>query len=509
MNDALVDRFISLFSGLDRAYGQWITATNKARFVKKPLARRQWGMHLEGVVGLGVVPIRDDDTCTWGALDIDIDDIDHRDLAERAERAGLPLLICRSKSGGAHCYTFTDKPVKAAALRKSLSRWAATLGHGQCEVFPKQDTLGDGLGSWINLPYFAGNDTKRYCMPSSGTPLTLSEFIDAAERLRTTNAAPVRAEKKDTKGMPPCLLYFKANGIPEGARNEVMFNFAVYLKKSSPETWEDDFMTLNATLPNTKPLPNKEAQTLLKSIAKKEYGYKCKTVAVSNQCDRISCLALDFGVKDTGNYHDFIITGITKVTTEPPIWILEVNGVEVRMVTSQLYNFDAVRMRCMEVFGGVISPMKNEEWRQLLQRMFAQLSIQEAPQDAGEGGRILHGLHEFIRMAGRSRKKEDLTHGLPVLDSTYVTDPVTDEINKTAIVLFRSADLIAFLQRKKYIAFLPGNDLWAVLREYRCSHTRVRIGKRIITAWYVPITEEQAEEIKTSTPVPAFEEHGL
>ncbi len=46
------------------------------------------------------------------------------------------------------------------------------------------------------------------------------------------------------------------------------------------------------------PLPNKEAQTLIKSIAKKTYNYKCKVPLISNQCDRISCMTLDYGMKE-------------------------------------------------------------------------------------------------------------------------------------------------------------------------------------------------------------------
>lgn len=506
----LLDRFIALYSGLERAYGQWIAKTGKARFIKTAVTIKQWNNHLSGVAGLGIVPIREDDTATWGALDIDIDDIDHHALAVTIDELKLPLIVCRSKSGGAHCYTFTKTPVKAAVLRKALAKYATQLGYGQSEIFPKQDTLGDGLGSWINLPYFASNGTNRYAVNKEGVLLTVEEFVAAAEVLKEENTLKaVQQDAKNTKGMPPCMQFFHTHGIPEGVRNEVLFNFAVFLKKSKPETWEDEFVKVNNTL-TQQPLPNREIQALIKSIARKDYNYKCKVPLIANQCDRVTCLTLDFGLRDNSNYHEFIVGGITKVSTEPPFWLLEINGVEVRLSTAQLYNFPQVRIRCMEVFGGMVPPMKDEEWRQLLQqRMREDLKIQDAPKDAGEAGRIIQSLFEFTRLAGRSTKKEDIAHGIPVLDQARVQDPVTGDFMISDIAIFRSFDFVAFLQRKKVIAFLPNADLWAILRDAGCGHVKVRAGKRTIQAWYVPLTKEQVNEIRSATTVPEMKEHEL
>jgi hypothetical protein len=508
--DSILDRFAALFTGLTRAFGQWIVATNKARFVKQKIGRKQWENHLNGVVGLGVVPITEDDTCQWGAIDIDVDDIDHNALMFKVKEANIPLVVCRSKSGGTHCYIFTQAPVKASVLRKTLSGYATMLGYGQSEIFPKQDTLGDGLGSWINLPYMSGNSTNRYAMGEDGQPMSIEEFLDYAEALKAkTTVKQVKAEARDNKGLPPCLRYFKLNGIPEGARNEVLFNFAVYLKKAHPDTWEEEFIRINSTLPKT-PLPNKEAQTLIKSIGKKTYNYKCKVPLISNQCDRISCMTLDYGMKDNSNYHEFIVGGITKVTTDPPFWILDVNGTDVRLSTSQLYNFSQTRIRCMEVLGGMIPPMKEEEWRQFIQlRLSTELTVQEAPKDAGDTGRIIGALNEFVRLAARSKKREEITHGIPVLDMMRVDDRTTGENYASNVVMFRSTDFISYMQRKKVIAFLPNNDLWAILREAGCDHAKVRAGKRVIQVWYLPISEEMATEIRSSVTVPEFKEHEL
>ena len=46
--------------------------------------------------------------------------------------------MCRSKSGGAHLFLFTEEPVTAEDLRNKLTQLAAVLGYGNCEIFPKQ-----------------------------------------------------------------------------------------------------------------------------------------------------------------------------------------------------------------------------------------------------------------------------------------------------------------------------------------------------------------------------------
>ena len=80
-------KFIKIFTGLDRAYGQTESrAKNKAGkleakswIVKEQLTEQKWIDHLDGKEpSLGIIPIKDDNTCTWGAIDIDsYDGFDH------------------------------------------------------------------------------------------------------------------------------------------------------------------------------------------------------------------------------------------------------------------------------------------------------------------------------------------------------------------------------------------------------------------------------------------------
>ena len=75
-----ITRFKAIFSGLDIAYGTYKIKAERgdgkqagqATVVRKPPTDDLWVKHLEGVEpSLGIIPIRADNTCIWGCIDID------------------------------------------------------------------------------------------------------------------------------------------------------------------------------------------------------------------------------------------------------------------------------------------------------------------------------------------------------------------------------------------------------------------------------------------------------
>ena len=66
------------------------------------------------------------------------------------------MIVCRSKSGGAHAFLFTKEFVPATVMRVKLKLIASAMGFAGVEIFPKQDYIrvdrGD-TGSFLNLPY--------------------------------------------------------------------------------------------------------------------------------------------------------------------------------------------------------------------------------------------------------------------------------------------------------------------------------------------------------------------
>ena len=81
--------------------------------------------------------------------------------------------------------------MNASDFRDKAAEISAALGHGRCEIFPKQEQVlverGD-VGNFINLPYFDSEQTFRYAiLKSEGEykDATLQEFIEEIQRIKT------------------------------------------------------------------------------------------------------------------------------------------------------------------------------------------------------------------------------------------------------------------------------------------------------------------------------------
>jgi hypothetical protein len=186
-----------LFAGAERSHGTYVeedaepggkrTIKRTATTTRSPVTLALWQQHIAGTKPLGVVPIREDDACMWGAVDVDDYTIVVAELAAEVVKAGIPAVVCRTKSGGAHVYLFFSEPIPAAEVVPRLRELAAALGHGDSEIFPKQTTVlqerGD-LGSWLNMPYYGGDATTRHAVRPDGRGVTAAAFLELAESVR-------------------------------------------------------------------------------------------------------------------------------------------------------------------------------------------------------------------------------------------------------------------------------------------------------------------------------------
>ncbi len=124
-----VKKFKSIFYGLDRAYGQYKSdgqlvngkASGQAFIKKAPVVDQLWIDHIAGKEpSFGVIPIRDDSKCIWGCIDIDTYPLEHKKIVRKIRELELPVVMCRSKSGGAHVFLFTKEPVQAQLMLYKL-----------------------------------------------------------------------------------------------------------------------------------------------------------------------------------------------------------------------------------------------------------------------------------------------------------------------------------------------------------------------------------------------------
>ena len=128
MDKELIKRFALLFRGLETAYGTFdITGKEpsgkhkgRARLVRAKRSLATFEKHLSGEQGVGIIPINEKNSCFWGAIDIDQYPLDHAAIVKTIHRQKLPLVVCRSKSGGGHVYLFLKESVPAETLQNKL-----------------------------------------------------------------------------------------------------------------------------------------------------------------------------------------------------------------------------------------------------------------------------------------------------------------------------------------------------------------------------------------------------
>ena len=131
---------------------------------------------------LGIIPITENNDCRWGCIDIDEYNFDHASLIKSIRNHKLPLIVCRSKSGGAHVFLFTKENIPASLMQSKLKQMSIILGYEGSEIFPKQTEIlverGD-TGNFLNLPYHNQMKGLRYAINDNGAGCTLEEFYSS------------------------------------------------------------------------------------------------------------------------------------------------------------------------------------------------------------------------------------------------------------------------------------------------------------------------------------------
>ena len=311
----MLDKFKELFCGLDVAYGEYYlngerdhkTGKEKGRATTKrgPVTNELFQRHLNGEINLGIIPIRSDNMCTWGCIDVDKYDIDFKNLIKEFRKKNYPLVPYRSKSGGLHLFLHTSELVSASDMIDKLHELAADLGLSGCEIFPKQRKImvhKNDLGNWLNIPYQQAARTTRHAIYDNGMGVPISEFFDWVQKYRinlkqfhgiviASDGFPVEEEFDQ---FPPCLQALIRNGCTDGFRNNALTGFATLAKKRNPEGWQKEVWERNEGF--TQPLPAREVQALITQYEKKDYQYKCTDAPLKNHCNSAICKTLKYGI---------------------------------------------------------------------------------------------------------------------------------------------------------------------------------------------------------------------
>lgn len=282
---------------------------------------------------------------------------------------------------------------------------------------------------------------------------------------------------------PPCLQALAKSGVPDGSRNEALYNFAVFAKKLHPgnDNLDDDARSVFLDEVNGKvlkpPLGHREVAKTLKSVDKKDYGYKCHQQPLSTVCNRAACLKRKFGIGESPYKRKVVIDKIVRVETQPVIWKVTVEGIEIEMGSKTLNDQKLFHVLVIEkaLFLPIVE--KQEDWAEKVSAKLAVCEVQDAPADASDDGVILHYLEAFCTESV-TMEREELLNGVPYHDSDGYT-------------YFNSLDLIEYLKRKRVVN-ITSAKLWAVLRRLEAKHTVWKVKGKNMRVWGVPTFDGSA-----------------
>ena len=459
------EKFKEIFSGLQSAYGQYQKGERsetgkqkgKAFIIRKPITDNLWEDHLNGVdPALGIIPINEHNNCKWGCIDIDQYNLNHKDLITKIRSLKLPLIVFRSKSGGAHIFLFTKEFISAALMQTTLKRISDSLGYQGVEIFPKQTEIlverGD-TGNFLNLPYHNQTKGLRYAFDDNGAAMSLEEFYKLYDIYAQSKEEVEKIEIKETKieevfkDGPPCLNRLAKDGFGEGSRNNALFNVAIYFKQSSPDTWQDKVVEANLKY-MSPPLSNSEVQQLLKSIGKKGYDkYRCKLPPIVDVCNASLCRTKKFGI---GGDEEIMpkLGNLTKYNSNPPQYFLDIGEEEkeenkkqkrIELKAEQLASPALFSLAILEKADLLVPKLKEKDWREFyLKPLVDKLQVVEPLESLNPINQITSLLQDWTTNRQNARTMDDIFNKLPYTD------------DKREFTYFRMEDFFNFCKKNHW-----------------------------------------------------------
>ena len=496
------EKMAIIFAGLEQAYGTYRIDrkqsngknTGKASVIREPRSTELWDGHLTGKGdSIGIIPINEDNQCKWGAIDIDQYNIDHKSLLQRIRKLKLPLVVCRSKSGGAHVFLFVNEWVSAKDMQATLTHLCAALGYGGSEIFPKQIALnldrGD-VGNFLNTPYFDAEGGLRYAIQDDGSAATLHEFFALYDQYLQTPEQMLALTVEESVALvpdgPPCLQILCKEKIGEGARNNGLFNIGVYLRKAYPDSWESEILSYNMQYLDP-PLGINEVNVVAKQLQKKDYQYKCKDAPINAYCNPELCRTRKFGIDAAAS--GVAIANLRKYNSQPPVWFLDVNGEPLELDTDALLMQGIFQRSCVEQLNFMPRTLTKVAWETRINSLLTEMqetdgSVVEVSEDASVSGRFFDYLEEFCTGMQQAEERDQILFRRPYTD---------DDSAKT---FFRLKDLELFLTKANFKSYKT-HQIAQRLRDINGEATQIKIKGRAVRVWVIPAYAPVDSGVKT------------
>lgn len=487
-----VQEYMGLFTGSKHNYGEFLPSGEKKKgkqqgayrmVTNKLITVEQYKDHLNGKVGLGIIPIDEHNRCKFSTIDVDIYDSDLMMYISALERGGFPLVPFKSKSGGLHIYMFFKEPENVAPVLDLMRKFCSVLSidllvkrkkRSSVEIFPKQTKLmDDAVGSYINLPYFNSTDTQQYVI-RKGNPLNLNDaLVYIKDRLVTLGEAKEFYNGLAFSDAPPCLqkVYVLNPTDANSGRNNYLFSFGVYLKKKDETYFEQNLHSINDDM--LDPLDSTEVdKTILSSLRKRDYVYKCKEAPCIDFCNKKECRQREYGIGKNDGYFSSVECGqLCQYKTSQPYyeWDVRLQGQEtfkkLRFRSEdEIIKQDAFLRLCMRELYELPSKLKQMEWFNKVNQALKEIKIVDVNQedDMSPITVLKNMVADFLTGQALAETKNQILSKRVYFDKTIQA------------YLFRVKDLSDFLFRKNQFRYFGPQDIHGILREWKCDSMTIR-----------------------------------
>ncbi len=496
----LLADYMHIFSGNTQNYGLHEYSFNNTKkengsnktVTNKLLTITQYKSHLDGEIGLGLIPIMANNKAYFGVIDIDIyKEVHELDTYIKAiENNNFPLIPFRSKSGGLHLYLFFKKPVPAKKVIEVLNKFAQLLGltllvknvtNKMLEVFPKQHILRkNSIGNWINLPYFNAEDTKQYCIKNNKALSIDDAIVYIKQKQQAIEDVVDFIKTLSYNDGPPCLqtLYFLNPFEKNSMRNNYLFSFGIYLKKKDENFFEQKLFEINQQL--KKPLISNELEkTILSSLRKKDYTYLCKQEPLSGFCNQALCKKREFGIGKEGGYFSELEYGqLVQIKISEPYYEWEVKLQEDKDYKKlrfknedEIIKQDTFLKLCFRELHILPIKLKVTEWSKIINQHLSDIHIIEVAEgDDISPMSIFKALfYDFLLNRAFAKNKTQLLNKRVYFDEDQ------------AVYYFRAKDLLDFIYIQKNFRFFMPTEVHGILHDLKTFPKRIKLvnGKQV------------------------------
>jgi hypothetical protein len=210
-------------------------------------------------------------------------------------------------------------------------------------------------------------------------------------------------------------------------------------------------------------LSNNEVQQLIKSVNRKGYDkYRCKDAPINAVCQSGLCRTKRFGV-GFGEEEMPVLGSLTKYTSTPPQWFLNVDKTRIELKTEQLYSSPLFALACLDQANLVVPVPKPKDWKQhFLKPLMQNLQEVEPLESLNPTNEITGLLQDWTTNRQSARTIDDIFNKLPFTEDGFT--------------YFRMEDFYSFLKKNNWdMDKIKTGNLIKRLDDIFVEETRLRV----------------------------------